>query len=314
VTGAQRMKKFTGWWHPVGRTIILMKQQFGHLAKDHHVTSRAAQQRFCLDNQVALVTGAARGIGQGIAIALAEHGADVAVLDRAPEAQAASTLQAIRERGRSAWYFQQDLAETDKLPSVARQIWQTTTRVDILVNNAGIGYQEHFNQITLARWRQVLAVNTDAVFFLSQAIAERMITARIAGRIVNTSSVNGLVAEAGLAHYNASKGAIEMITKSLAIELGQHGITVNSLCPGMIDTQIDDDFALADGFVDYFNQHIPLGHRFGTVDECAGAVIFFASPAGRYVTGQHLIVDGGLLCEQVPRLRYMPPYQTSMDP
>jgi len=153
----------------------------------------------------------------------------------------------------------------------------------------------------------VMAINTDAVFFLSQAVSERMIAAGTSGRIINTSSVNGLVAEAGLADYNASKGAIEMITKSLAIELGAHGITVNSLCPGMIATEIAEDFPLAEGFEDYFCQHIPLGHRFGTVEDCVGAVIFLASPAGSYVTGQNIVVDGGILCEQVPRLPFMKP-------
>ena len=171
-----------------------------------------------------------------------------------------------------------------------------------------------------------MAVNTDAVFFLSQQIAEQMIEHTIEGSIINISSVNGLVAEAGLAHYNASKAAVELITKSLAIELGCHGINavhidavaielgchginVNSICPGMIDTEIDDEFPLASGFAEYFNGHIPLGNRVGTVEECVGAAIFFASPAGRYVTGQNLVIDGGLLCEQAPRLNFMPPFR-----
>ena len=269
----------------------------------------SALDRFSLSQRVALVTGGARGIGQGIAVAMAEHGADVAVVDIASPEQAQMTLDRIRAHGRQTWFFQHDLSQTDELPELARRVWHETGHVDILVNNAGIGYLEHFNEITISRWRQVMAVNADAVFFLSQQIAEQMIQHTIEGSIINTSSVNGLVAEAGLVHYNASKAAVELITKSLAIELGCHGINVNSICPGMIDTEIDDEFPLASGFSEYFNGHIPLGNRVGTVEECVGAVIFFASPAGRYVTGQHLVIDGGLLCEQAPRLNFMPPFR-----
>lgn len=271
-------------------------------------------QRFSLTGKVVVVTGGGRGIGEGIAIGMAEQGADVAIVDLVDGPRVAATCQRIEQMGRRAWFFQQDLAATQELEQLAAEIWQSAGCVDVLVNNAGIGHLEHFNQISYARWRQVMAVNADAVFFLSQQIAERMIAAGISGRIINTSSVNGLVAEAGLAHYNASKGAVEMITKSLAIELGAHGITVNSVCPGMIDTEIDDAFPLDEGFQQYFDGHIPLGHRVGKVDECVGAYLFLASDAGRYVTGQHIVVDGGLLCEQAPRLQFMPPYSNTHRP
>ena len=272
-----------------------------------------ANERFSLDAKMALVTGGSRGIGRGIAIALAQHGADVAIVDIATADQTQSVLDEIRSLGRQAWFFRQDLQRTEELAALAQRIFGQLGRVDILVNNAGIGSLEHFNGISVDQWRRVMAINADAVFFLSQALAERMIAAGIAGRIINTSSVNGLVAEAGLADYNASKGAIEMITKTLAIELGAHGITVNSLCPGMIATDIAEDFPLAAGFENYFRQHIPLGHRFGTVEDCVGAVIFLASPAGSYVTGQNIVVDGGMLCEQVPRLSFMKPMSKRND-
>ncbi len=126
------------------------------------------------------------------------------------------------------------------------------------------------------------------------------------GRIANSSCIC-------CNQQNNVKGrqhaAVELITKSLAIELGRHGITVNSICAGMIDTEIDAEFPLASGFQEYFSGHIPLGNRIGTVADCVGAAIFFASAAGRYVTGQHLVVDGGLLCEQAPRLQFMPPFR-----
>ena len=268
-----------------------------------------AEQRFSLDGKTALVTGASRGIGQGIAIALAQHGADVAIVDITTQEHSEPVLKQIRAIGRKAWFFQQDLAQTGELDVLGQRVWDETGSVDVLVNNAGIGYLTHYNQISIEQWRKVMAVNSDAIFFLSRAIAERMIAAGSQGRIINTSSVNGLVAEAGLADYNASKGAVEMITKSLAIELGAHGITVNSICPGMIETEIAEDYALSEGFEDYFLQHIPLGHRFGTVEDCVGAVVFLASPAGGYITGQSIIIDGGILCEQVPRLQFMEPYR-----
>tara|TARA_Y100000588_G_C14180654_1_gene893511 strand:+ start:612 stop:1427 length:816 start_codon:yes stop_codon:yes gene_type:complete len=266
-----------------------------------------ATQRFNLKNKTAIVTGASQGIGRSIAIALAQHGADVGIIDITSQKKAQPVLDKITAQGRRAWFFQQDLALTHGLTTAGDDIWNETGQVDILVNNAGVAYMEHFNQISIEHWRHIMSVNVDAVFFLSQAIAGHMIKHKIAGRIINTSSVNGLVAEAGLAHYNASKGAVEMITKSLAVELGTYGITANTICPGMIETEIGDEFPLAEGFQDHFSQHIPLQHRLGTAEDCAGAVVFLASPAGKYITGQHIIIDGGIICEQVPRLDYMPP-------
>jgi NAD(P)-dependent dehydrogenase (short-subunit alcohol dehydrogenase family) len=263
------------------------------------------RKRFDLSGKTALVTGGSRGIGRGIAIGLAEHGADVAIVYRSAEAEAQSAATAIRQLGRQAWTYAQDLADTPALPGLVERIWSDAGRVDILVNNAGMAYLEHFDQVTPEHWRRVLAVNLDAVFFMSQAVARRMITAGIKGRIINLSSKNGFVAEAGLAHYNASKGGLELLTQSLAIELGAHGITVNTIAPGIIETEIAGEFELDPAFFDYYREHIPLEHRFGQVEECVGAAVFLASPAGSYMTGQHLIIDGGVLCEQASRLQFM---------
>jgi len=266
----------------------------------------SANERFDLSGKTALVTGGSRGIGRGIAIGLAEHGADVAIVYRSATSEAEKAAEAIRRLGRRAWLYQQNLASTDELAKLAARVWSDCGPVDILVNNAGVAYLEPYDAITAEHWRRVLAVNLDAVFFLSQQMAMRMVEAGIKGRIVNISSTNGFAAEAGLAHYNASKGGLELLTGSLAIELGQHGITVNSVAPGLIETEITDDFELGAGFFDYCREHIPLEHRLGTIEDCVGAVVFLASQAGAYVTGQHLIVDGGLLCEQFPRMQFMP--------
>jgi gluconate 5-dehydrogenase len=131
--------------------------------------------------------------------------------------------------------------------------------------------------------------------------------------VINVSSKNGLVAEAGLAHYNASKGALELLTQSLAIELGEHGITVNTISPGIIITEIGGEFEIdIQSFVKYYYEHIPLERRFGTVEECVGAVIYLASAAGSYTTGTTILMDGGVLAEQVPRVQFMKQYKNTI--
>ena len=267
----------------------------------------SAAARFDLTGKKALVTGGSRGIGRGIAIGLAEHGADVAIAYRSAETEAGEVVDAVEAFGRRGWSYRQDLAETDALPDLVKRVWTDAGRIDILVNNAGFAYLERFDAITVDHWRRVMAVNLDAVFFLSREVGRRMIASAIKGRIINLSSKNGFVAEAGLAHYNASKGGLELLTQTLAIELGAHGITANTIAPGIIETEIAGEFDIDPGFFDYYHEHIPLEHRFGNVEDCVGAAIFLASRAGAYMTGQHLIIDGGVLCEQVPRLQFMSP-------
>lgn len=272
-----------------------------------------ANQRFNLTGRTALVTGGSRGIGRGIALGLAQHGADVAIVYRSAKKEADEVVQAIEATGRRAWAFQQDLAETEALPGLIDRVWEATGGFHILVNNAGMAYLEHFNQITYDHWRRVMAVNLDACFFLTQRAAEHMIAAGVKGRVVMLSSKNGFVAEAGLAHYNASKGGLELLTQSLAVELGPHGITVNTLAPGVIVTEIGGEFDIdRDNFLKYYNEHIPLENRWGTVEECVGAAVFLSSDASSYMTGQHMIIDGGVLADQLPRLQFMKPYQNTI--
>ena len=158
-----------------------------------------------------------------------------------------------------------------------------------------------------------MAVNLDAVFFLTQRVAEHMIAAGIKGRIINLSSKNGFVAEAALAHYNASKGGLELLTQSLAIELGEHGITVNTIAPGVIETEIHGEFDIDfEKFVPYYREHIPLEGRWGTIADCVGIAVMLAAPAGAYITGQHIINDGGVLADQLPRMQFMPKYRNTI--
>jgi NAD(P)-dependent dehydrogenase (short-subunit alcohol dehydrogenase family) len=265
---------------------------------------------FDLTGRAAVVTGGARGLGQAIAVALAAAGADVTVVDRPGGPSTADTQAQVEAHGRACRVVEFDLADTDGLAVLADRLWP----VDILVNNAGIARLEHFNEITPRAWREIMAVNVDAVFFLSQRIAEHLIAAGRPGRIVNISSKNGLMAEAGLAHYNASKGAVELITRSLAAELGPHRVTVNAVAPGMIATPIDADFRLERGeFEAAWEERIPLAGGYGTPEDVAGAVVYLASEAARYVTGTTLVVDGGVLADQMPRHRFMPPYRNTLD-
>ena len=282
-------------------------------ANDAAAKNAQAARRFDLSDKVALVTGGSRGIGRGIALGLAQHGADVAILDLPTALQAADIVAQIESLGRRAWAFEQDLSRTEALSTLADSVWRQTGRVDILVNNAGLAFLEPFNEVTVESWNRVLAVNLDAVFFLTQRLAEHMIQSGIKGRVINLSSKNGFVAEAGLAPYNASKGGLELLTQSLAIELGQHGITVNTIAPGVIETEIAGEFDIDPAFFDDYRQHIPLEGRFGIVEDCVGAAVFLASAAGSYMTGQHLIIDGGVLCEQMPRLRWMKPYRNTIQ-
>jgi NAD(P)-dependent dehydrogenase (short-subunit alcohol dehydrogenase family) len=267
-----------------------------------------ATARFDLTGRHALVTGAVSGIGQAIALALAEHGAGVTVLDRVAEEAAAEVLAKLRDLGARPRYIRHDLRDTSALRPLTAELHAAAGPCDILVNNAGISTLSHFDEVTVERWREIMTVNAEATFFLSQAVAEHMITGGVAGRIVNVSSKNALVAEAGLAAYNASKAAVELLSQTLAIELGAYGITVNTIAPGIIETGMADDFPLdRERFQAYYREHIPLRGRFGGVDDCVGAVLLLVSDAGAYITGQRIVVDGGVLCSQVPRLQFMRP-------
>lgn len=258
---------------------------------------------FDLAGRTALVTGGGRGIGRDITLALARAGADVAIFYRSREQEAEQTAQAAREMGRQACVVQQDMGVLDGLPAAFARVVDGLGKVHVLVNNAGIADLVPFDQVDEALMERTLRVNVMGPFFLAQAAARHMIEAGHGGRIINITSTNGFMAEALLAPYNASKGAMELLTRSLAIELGPHGITVNSVAPGLVETEIGEDFPLKDGFWEYATEHIPLG-RLGQPSHVAGAVVYLASDAASYITGQRIVIDGGLTCDQFPRLQF----------
>jgi NAD(P)-dependent dehydrogenase (short-subunit alcohol dehydrogenase family) len=256
-----------------------------------------------LDGMVALVSGGSRGIGAAIAQALAQAGADVAVLYRSRADEAETMAQKVREAGRRACVIRQDVGEIDSLAATVARTVDEFGRLDILVNNAGIADLVPFERVDPETMERTLRVNVMGPFFLSQAAAAHMAERGEGGRIINITSTNGFVAEALLSAYNASKGAMEMLTKSLAIELGPKKITVNSVAPGLIETEIGQGFPLKPEFWEYAREHIPLG-TLGAAADVAGAVVFLAGRAGAYITGQHIIVDGGLLADQFPRMQF----------
>ncbi|WP_198962127.1 SDR family NAD(P)-dependent oxidoreductase [Pseudonocardia sp. MH-G8] len=263
-----------------------------------------------LADRTVLVTGAARGIGAALAWGLTRAGARVCLLDRIEPVATARTLA---ELGSAPHTVVADLADTTELERVVDRIRREVGPIHGLVNNAGLSHYGRFNEVSPAVWREVFAVNVDAPFFLSRRIAEHMIADGVPGALVHVTSKNALVAEAGLAPYNASKAALEMLSKSLASELGAHGVRSNCVAPGMIDTRIADAFAgdLA-GLLDAWRARIPLRHELGAPEDVVGAVEFLLADASRYVTGATVVIDGGALADQMPRERFLPPFRSSL--
>jgi NAD(P)-dependent dehydrogenase (short-subunit alcohol dehydrogenase family) len=246
---------------------------------------------FSLDGQVALVTGAARGLGRAISLALAEAGADVA-LGLRDAGTAADLAEEIEALGRRALRLQMDVTD---LGQVARAIDDTAAglgRVDILVNNVGIGPENPAVDVRVEDFDATLAVNLKGTFFVSQAVGRRMIE-QGHGRIVNLSSQAGFVALPGEAIYCMTKAAISHLTKCLAVEWGEHGVTVNAVAPTFIATPGTEPALSDPAFRADVEERIAALHRIGTPDDVAGAVVFLASPAAALITGETLMIDGG---------------------
>lgn len=255
-----------------------------------------------LKGKTALVTGGSRGIGRAIAIGMAREGADVAINYVKNEETAHQVVTKIKESGRKSLAIRADISILSEIEEMVEKTWRELGGIDILVNNAGIAYIESFDKISEETWDRTMNVNLKGTFFCSQIVARRMIGEKRRGKIINVSATNGVVAEADTTHYNASKGGINMVTKSLAIELASYGINVNGIAPGVIQTEIDEVFFADKDFERHYQQHIPLG-KFGTVEDCVGAAIFLASDEANYITGHTIVIDGGLISDQVPKLK-----------
>ena len=242
-----------------------------------------------LANQTAIVTGAGRGIGRAIALQFAAAGADVVCVSRTQE-NSEKTAAEVRAAGRKAWALAIDVADATAVETGAAKILQDAGRVDILVNNAGVTRDNLLMRMSEADWDAVLDTNLKGAFLFTKAMIRSFIKQR-AGRIINISSVIGLIGNAGQANYAASKAGLIGLTKSIAREVASRGITVNAIAPGFIET--DMTAGLSEDVKQSVLKTIPL-NCYGQADDIANAAVFFASPAARYITGQVLPVDGGL--------------------
>ena len=245
---------------------------------------------FSLAGQVAVVTGASRGIGHDLVVALASAGALVVAAVRSAR-DVDDLLGEVRTAGGSAVALEADLSDVDSIRRAVLRIVAETGRIDILVNNAGIGANRDALDVTESDWDSMMGVNLKGLFFVTQAVARPMID-RGYGRIVSLSSQAGLVGIRRHAVYSASKGGVNMLTRVLALEWAPHGITVNAIAPTFIRTpgtaeRLDDPEFAADVL-----SRIPVG-RFGTTADVAAAVLYLASPAAGLVTGTVLPLDGG---------------------
>ena len=243
-----------------------------------------------LENKVALVTGAGRGIGRAIAIALAEEGAEVIVNYNGSEERAKEVKQTIEENGGKASIYKCNVSDFEACETMIREIVKEHGHLDILVNNAGITKDGLIMKMKEEDFDRVLNVNLKGTFSTIRHSARQMLKQR-SGKIINISSVSGILGNVGQANYAASKAGVIGLTKTMARELGSRGITVNAIAPGFVDTEMTE--VLSEEIRENACKQIILG-RFGKPEDIANAAVFLASDKADYITGQVISVDGGM--------------------
>ena len=248
-----------------------------------------------LEGKVAIVTGASRGIGRGIAIRLAQEGCKVVINHRGSADGAEETARIVRASGGEVWVVQADVSHFDEAQRLIQETVSTFGQVDILVNNAGTTRDTLLMMMKEEQWDLVMDTNLKSVFNCCKAVARPMVK-RKSGRIVNISSVSGLAGQGGQTNYAASKAGVIAFSKSLAKELGSRNITVNVVAPGFVPTALTEGILAEGDNLQRAIEATPLG-RLGTPEDVAGAVVFFASDDASFVTGQVLSVDGGLVMQ-----------------
>ena len=246
---------------------------------------------FDLSGRVAIVTGTSRGLGQYFARALANAGADLVLTSRTRESLLPFEKE-MQSLGRKAVSLELDVRRQESIERMVTEAEQAFGRIDILVNNAGCNVRKPALDVTWDDWNLILDTNLRGSFFVAQAVARRMIP-RSYGRIINIGSVTSVAGYAGLAPYGASRGGVKQLTMSLADDWGKHGITVNCLAPGWFRTEQNKVLYEDKEWVGYLSDRIPM-KRPGAPNDLDGAIVFLASESSRYVTGQTLLVDGGI--------------------
>ncbi|HWP48940.1 MAG TPA: 3-oxoacyl-[acyl-carrier-protein] reductase [Candidatus Limnocylindrales bacterium] len=243
-----------------------------------------------LEGKVSLVTGGSRGIGREIALVLAEAGSEVIVIYRNQAEKASEVVKLIEKMGRKAQAIQTDVSQSEEIHALVERVTDEKGRIDILVNNAGMSRDTLLPRMKEEDWNQVLNVNLTGVFNCTKAVSKVMLKQR-SGRIVNMTSIVGVIGNPGQAAYAAAKAGIIGFTKTIAKELASRGITVNAVAPGFIET--DMTLELSDKTKSYFLSQIPL-QRFGTPRDVAEVVRFLVSDKASYITGQVIHVNGGM--------------------
>ncbi|KJS00739.1 MAG: 3-oxoacyl-ACP synthase [Peptococcaceae bacterium BRH_c4a] len=244
-----------------------------------------------LQGKVAIVTGARQGIGEGVALSMARAGADLMLVSRSIS-QNDSVVQAIVDTGRRVEVMQVDVSSREQVRQMVERTLSVFGRVDILFNNAGISKPAMLWKMTEDQWDQVINVNLKGTFNCMQAVAKTMMEQK-SGAIINITSSAGLLGTVGQVNYTAAKGGVYALTKSAAKELARYGVTVNTVAP-MAETEMTKTIATDPKFRDKYLERIPMG-RFAQPDEIGPAVVFLASDGARYITGQTLCIDGGMV-------------------
>lgn len=253
-----------------------------------------------LEGKVAIITGGDQGIGRGIALRLAAEGADIALCYRSNQKGAEEVVATItggsagEGSARRAIAIQADISDTAEIQNFIATVFKRFAKADILVNNAGLEHRAAFWGVTEQDYDLVLNVNLKGVFFTTQAVVRRWMAAGAPGKIINISSVHEELPFPHFAAYCASKGGLKMLTRNLAIELAPHGITINNIAPGAIETPINKALLSDPAKLEPLLENIPL-KRLGTPEDVAGVAAFLASSDAGYITGTTLLVDGGLL-------------------
>lgn len=246
-----------------------------------------------LADKVAIVTGGDTGIGKAISFGMAREGARVVVDYFGDEKPARGVVDEIENFGGKAYAVAADVSKPDEVEELIRASVKHFGGVDILVNNAGIEHEDRFLETPLEEWNKVIAVNLTGVWICSQAAAKQMVKQKRGGRIVNISSVHEELAMPTNAPYCAAKGGLRMLMRTIAVELAEHGITVNDICPGAVDTPMDAKLKANPKKFDDLLAEIPL-RRMAKPEEIAGLCVFLTSEAGAYITGASYIIDGGM--------------------